>query len=214
MSNFNTKEEYLAFQAAWKEAANSPKNKKERIVCDHKQYNWKMGPDGYGFSNAEQEEFKKRGYTKVSNHSFTIPNGGHYKTDAWLQKEHYLLRNLILGKDPMLGFTPIISESKLNSDYDTDPLRAYNHAKRYITDAIKSYNTIAEKDNKEDCLAWQKRGKKLGIFKKEYERTPEQYKEKLIQNYGHAANYLLAPFEGKVSMELLGKITTNEMEMN
>lgn len=99
MSQFKTKEDYFKFIAAWKAAANHTNCKKHRKVCDHTQYCWE------GFSSEEKAELEAKGY-KVDNYSYTIPDGGHYKTDAWLNGSHFILRNVLLDKEVNRGFHP------------------------------------------------------------------------------------------------------------
>lgn len=135
MSNFESKEQYLQFISAWKLATNSDKTKSKRLVCDHVQQNWNQR-----YTKEEQEAMKAKGYTKVGDWGFTIPNGGHYKEHGQMEASHYVFRNMMLGKDPKRGFSPK-SKRKLQygetewTGFSTATYElefAVNDAKRYV----------------------------------------------------------------------------------
>lgn len=196
MSNFNSKEDYLKFITAWKAAANHTNNKKHRKVCDHVQYwNWDYRP------NEEQKaEWKALGYV-VGNYSYTIPDGGHYKTNAWLTGAHYILRNVLLGKEINRGFCP--KGEKKRGEYE-DPWMAFNHhcwsVERYIVEAKR----FLEFDNEEACQNWIKKGTK-GFFKKTTDRTSDQY-YKMIEDRLKRVFSFLEPLGAAIDIEDLARI--------
>jgi len=105
MSQFNSKEEHTKFISAWKSASNAEECKSIRIVCDHRQCNWSY----CGFTGEEKARFEDKGYKNITKHHYTIPDGAHRKTESWLHAPHYLMYNVMLGKNLRTGFTPKIS---------------------------------------------------------------------------------------------------------
>jgi len=136
MSNFETKEEYLQFNAAWKSDTNAEECKSKKVVCEHTQYNWS------GYSPEEKARLEDLGY-KVKKYSYVVPDGGHYKTDTWLNASHYIFRNMMLNKEPKRGFSPKTVERKIQ--YGDTPWvgftdgawaleRAIKDAEKYVDD--------------------------------------------------------------------------------
>ena len=99
-TKFETKEEYLQFISAWKYATNAEEAKSKRYVCDHNQYTWN------GITDEEIARLEEKGYQKKGNYLWVLPNGGHCKDSGWLHAPHYVFYNIMLGKDPMRGFSP------------------------------------------------------------------------------------------------------------
>lgn len=200
MSYFkNPKAEFIT---AWKLAANSPENKKIRTVCDHTQYCWKMGPEGYGFSNEQQDKFKQLGYEKVDNHSYIVKNGGHYKTDSLLHAEHFLLRNILLGKDLFRGFT------STNGDNT-----AIKYAALCIIIAIESYQKLEKYDTLEQAKAWIKWGPTGGpLYLGIPIRTLAEYKIHLHKFYVAHVERLVSPFKGTITYDMMLQIDLTELK--
>jgi len=127
MSNFKTKEEYQDFISAWKSATNAEEAKSKRVVCDHEQYFW-YNP----LSNEEKAELEKKGAI-FKRHSYIIPMGGHYKEKGWINAEHHIFYNMMLGKDPKRGFVPKL---KKKPEYGQTPWIAFEQAAYKLERAI------------------------------------------------------------------------------
>ena len=151
MSNFETKEQYLNFISAWKSSTNAEECKSKRVVCNHTQYRWNNS-----FSAEEKARFEELGYINISNYSYEVPDGGHYKTKGWLNASHYIFRNMMLGKDPMRGFSPK-SERKL--EYGENPWSAFEAGEWELRMVIKDAKLYVDELGKGKTPAYGRRAK-------------------------------------------------------
>lgn len=174
MSNFKSKEEYQNFISAWKSAVNAEEAKSKILVCDHTEYTWN------GLSDEQQARLLERG-AKIGKYSFTIPDGGHYKERGWINAEHHIFYNMMLGKDPKRGFSPKL---KRKLQYGETPWVAFEQAAYRLERAVKNakYNI--------DCIG---QGKK----------PPRHSEDDVIK--------FLKPFSGKLKEADLLKINQEEL---
>ena len=200
MSNFNSKEEYLTFISIWKSAANAPECKPVAVPCDLTIYE--------GSTDEQKVEREALGY-KVSSWYYTIPDGAKCKPKAWLQAEHYLLRNIMLGKDPMRGFTKVTAKRKLDSYWG--PWRGFKSAISMLGMQVRQARRYLEKSNDEECLKWINAGKKTGIIKKKPVRTSEEYYKSIERQFGNVIDFI-KPFNGFFTMTAIAAIDLKELD--
>jgi len=192
MSNL-TKEQYNEFQISWKKAANAPQAKSKRAVCDH------MQGTKDAFTDLEQKQFTAMGYTDVWTYGYSISDGVLKKIKGWLQSEHFLFRNLVLGKDPKSGFSPITTPHKLEAG-GVDMWDGFETAKanlRFIIRYLKKYD-LEKMDG--SCQAWIEEGRKSLITRTPV-RTKEEYYAKLDELLQVVEDFLL-PFGGLGNYEM------------
>ena len=94
--------------------------------------------------------------------------GGNYKSESWLNAEHHLFRNIMLGKNPRLGFSP---KSKRKLQEGETPWISYDMACGRIERVIKGYGVkrflepfegnITEKELKKITLEDMEKARKL-----------------------------------------------------
>lgn len=89
---FETKEQYLNFLAVWKKATNSVRCKPHLEDCDE-------------WISATESLSRQTGKALIP---------------GWLTAEHYMLNNIIRGKDLHNGFTPVTNKNKLANGWEAD----------------------------------------------------------------------------------------------
>ena len=99
---FETKEQYLAFRAAWASAVNSPKAKSTYKPCDE----WLSETDTYSEGT------------------------GTMRFDGWINVGHIVLFNILTGRKIDRGISPITNKAKLASGIKSD--RAMRFARERI----------------------------------------------------------------------------------
>lgn len=149
---FETKEQYLAFRAAWRAAVNH-----ERAKANH---------------------------------------------DSWIHATHHILLNIVRGKEPNYGFTPITNQVKL--DNGSYPWVAYNQALQSLkwiqqsaVSATQTYESYIEKR-----AGWLLKGK-----------TEEQKHEAYVKQIAferRCVDRLLEPFNGALTIEDLLRVELPE----
>lgn len=104
-SIFETKEQYLAFRAAFAAAQNDERAKKYFTEKTFTSYDWKTR--------------ESKGWL------------GKEKHNGWLQAEHFIILNAARGKPLIRGFSPITSKNKLSS-FQSNPMYAFDGALKYL----------------------------------------------------------------------------------
>ncbi len=200
MSIFKTKEEYLRFISAWKYATNHSKCHPIKMPCDHVQYE--------SSTPEQKKEREALGYI-VSDWKYIVPNGAMCKKKAWLQSEHYLLHNIVLGKDYLRGFCKKTIARKICQYYG--PWEGTKAAFQEIEWYVRKARKYVEVNNAEACEKWVGNGKK-SMFMRTPDRTPEKYYAMIKKEYVDVIDDLLEPLSWVLTLEDiagldLGKIT-------
>ena len=142
MSNFKSKKEYLQFISAWKLATNAEECKSKKVVCDYEEYRWCDR-----LTDSERERYEANGFT-VSDNGKTIKkkDGSHCKDPGWLEAEHYLFYNMMKGRNPKHGFSPVTAKRKLEPG-DT-VWRGFNSAAWDLHFIVKDAKQFIEETSK------------------------------------------------------------------
>ncbi len=167
-SFFKDKQHYLEFRAAWSQAVNSPnaKSKLVKVSCERRTDN--------GFYE-------------------TIPDGSVMRVYGWIRGVHHLLFNLLRGKDPMYGFTPVTNKSKL--EHGMNPNRGFNQAVSdlksiiwQVEHAMSVYKDVKESENR------------FGIKRREFKNKDEEFNFRF-----DGVRKFVAPFGNTITPEMLLK---------
>jgi hypothetical protein len=171
---FETKEQYLAFRAAWKAAVNDDRAK----------------------------PFFTEGATRAPGYQASIIMA-RTKHNGWIQAEHHILFNLVRGKEPTYGFTPVTNPSKLAGG--TTPWLGYNQALLRLRYLYRNTKRVADETYDsyiERSAGWLFRGKD-----EEYKR--ESY-ARFIEMNMKDVNKFLEPFNGTFTVDDLLKLELPE----
>lgn len=181
---FDTKEQYLAFRAAFAAAQNSPRAKRTAVPCDEYKY---VAADG-----------SKICYPTL--HKGT----GRARKDGWLTGAHFVLYNIIRGKDYRSGFTIRRNKVALQNAYAPNAALYYavwklnsaiGYAKEYLdadTKEIKLWFKFKNEAEKEEMLA----KARADIKKRALERVQE----------------FLEPFNGTLTFDQFASIECPSVE--
>lgn len=109
------------------------------------------------------------------------------KIPGWIKPEYFILLNIIRGKNPDYGFTPLTNENKIKSGYPQHPMRAYKNAMYRLADRIGEAQRVISRS-----------------VKSAYEQQNLEY---TIANNSRKSNTFLEPFAGTLTIEQLAKLT-------
>lgn len=199
MSHFNTKEEYLEFVAAWKEAAKHENNKKRRYVCDHTQW------VNYPMDSKTKAKLEEKGYN-VYDYYYVVPNGGHCKAQPWLTGAHFILYNILRGREAQRGFYP---KGEKKCDESTDPWVSFLQSMYDLEMVVRNAKEYLTKDNDYEMKKWIKEGKTN--FLSRSKRTPESYQEHLQKRYLDRVEKFIKPFGGIITVEFMASLSLDEL---
>jgi hypothetical protein len=181
---FENKQQYLAFRAAFAAAQNDPRAKHTMVPCDE-------------FIRVPGKAFGR----KLSKGT------GRTRKNGWLTSSHFLLLNLICGRDFRTGFTYKRSNKALTNGYAPNQAlctaalglnRAIEHAKSYLevdTKAITVFSFMRNRLKTEE----------------EIKAHIEQRRSAIKRTAKEHLDIFLAPFAGLLTIEQLAKIQVPEV---
>jgi len=203
MSEFITsKEQFQKIKQAWSIAVNSPKTKKTLEACDEYKYDV-IGTIPEGWEPVQP-----------GSHAYISKGTGRYRQPGWVQAEHHLLYNILRDKPLHTGFSPIKNPNKLNP---------------YISNMHNFYIFILSlKARVEEARLLVKHNNLNKFYKKESgfmdkvmslatTKVKKKNKDELtpwqVENYTKYTSWILDPFDGTVTLEMLAEVDAEQLKM-
>lgn len=182
-SIFETKQQYLAFRAAFAAAQNDKRAKPTLVDLPCSTYNWRTR----------------------ETHSWM----GKQKIKGWLQAEHFILLNAARGKPLNRGFTPATTDRKVAS-YGNEPAKMFNGSllllQRLQWDAQKIVAGV--KLETSPFLMRTLANLKPDEMAAELERMRQDAEDKLRKR----VSVILEPFAGTLTMEQFAALKLETQE--
>jgi hypothetical protein len=168
---FETKEQYLNFRSAWTNAVNDSRSKSTLVPHDEYLYN-------------------------KSTYQYTTSKGtGQHRVKGWIQAEHHILFNIILGRKANNGFTPITNPQKIISN-NCNPDDSFVMGTAKLTEAIKIAGILTGKYEESKWYIQSSEADKLKIMNARYD----------------IVNKIIGPFNGAITVEQLASINVDSVK--
>ena len=186
-TNFENKEQYLNFRAAWSAAVNSPNAKSTVVPCGE------YAPNDRG------------GYSYSS-------DTGRCRKFGWIRHTHTIIFNILRGRDVEYGYTPLTNPKKIKHAFDGYVNRnLVDNVKQLhfmIDDAkeLEQYKNnpglIKENAKKRHAISHQQSWRKVFTSIDKYVEQEEYNLERLKKR----VEDFLEPFDGTVTVKMLAEL--------
>jgi hypothetical protein len=184
------------FIQAWKKACNSPRRKSTLETHDewferNPKEDPKIQDPKYAYAEVERS---KNGWW------WTTKGTGQHRVAGWLQAEHYLLYNIIMGKDWDSGFECTTNPKRIRNH--GTPCEGLREACWILRSHIRKIERFNEENNKIKCDSWLKH---IHQFVHGKNKTKDDYYKRLKEPLKYVDKFL-EPFNGTIVYDDLIRI--------